>query len=796
MPVANYSQIEFAADGSLYIGLLDSDPAVFGGAALIKSTDAGASWTPVTIPLPPSGMAGFAISPVDPQQLFLTDGGNLLASNNGGGSWINVSTPPGCGSVTTMTPHPGVAAGLFIGCGHLGVAVTTNVAAPVWSSWGVANGLTVNGTDALQATAINVHPAWPAVPTLHVGTDSGGLLRSTDGGLGWSAINHGYEAALIRALATHPLDTGSSAIVLAGYGDAFNTTRAIFRSPDNGATWMPSLSGLNAEQVRGLSIDPTTVDNDPFTSENFTVYAAGRAERFPDDAAADGGLYKSIDGGASWSTIDNGIAVVDGRRSMGTVRAIVADPRSCATPPPSGPCPIGSGPLQTLFAIGSGIMDYSAPGLPYRSARIYKSTNAGASWSPSENGLPLPQDIDPAAGVGLTGSIGIVMAIDPIDTQTMYAGTTINGPLHRPGVLAPDIPNGVFKSTDGGATWLHASNGLPHYFGPASSQHDVLALAINPVNPQIVYAGVTAFNADGVVGRVYRSSNGGASWTEASNGISGQDVRALFIDPADPAGDTIYAGTGGDGANRGGVYRSTDGGATWNSYSIGMPAYSATALAMPARAPGAPARILAGTNAGVWDYTEIPDEDADGAPSATENGVLAGDGNGDGTPDAQQSAVASLTTPLGTGAAQPNGSSVSATIDVLPGSACSRLNDSNGQPASLFPPDQLGDAGSHDPWGMVNFALPDCAMANVRITFHGANFGPDWKWRNYGPRIPGDDTSFGWYTFAGAQRIDAQTWELAIDAQRQGNYRDDPHNILFIGGPALLPDLLFDNGFE
>src|SRR3546814_13102669 len=59
-----------------------------------------------------------------------------------------------------------------------------------------------------------------------------------------------------------------------------------------------------------------------------------------------------------------------------------------------------------------------------------------------------------------------------------------------------------------------------------------------------------------IVGTIYKSTDAGATWFEASAGIAGQDVRALFIDPADPAGDTIYAGTGGDGANPGGVYRS------------------------------------------------------------------------------------------------------------------------------------------------------------------------------------------------------------------------------------------------
>jgi hypothetical protein len=82
------------------------------------------------------------------------------------------------------------------------------------------------------------------------------------------------------------------------------------------------------------------------------------------------------------------------------------------------------------------------------------------------------------------------------------------------------------------------------------------------------------------------------------------------------------------------------------------------------------------------------------------------------------------------------------------------------------------------------------------VKFHGANFDSSWTWRNYGPRTPGDQSSFGWYSYAGARRVDATTWELSIDALRQGNYRPDEHNILFFGGPGKLPDLIFDNGLE
>ena len=271
-----------------------------------------------------------------------------------------------------------------------------------------------------------------------------------------------------------------------------------------------------------------------------------------------------------------------------------------------------------------------------------------------------------------------------------------------------------------------------------------------------------------------------------------------MLDPTDASGDTVYAGTGGSSANPGGVYRTTDGGTTWNSFSLGLPASSSTSLALLPRAIGDAPHILAGTPAGVWDYTFVSDEDSDGAPSAVENGVNGGDGNGDGMPDATQPGVASTSGPAsryGEAIDSPGGTSVAITTSIVAGS-CTRLNDTSNLQSGLFPPDPLGSPTSHDPWGLLHVALPACASVKLRVTFHGATFDNQWTWRNYGPRIPGNDGSFGWYSFAGAKRIDAQTWELDIAANRQGNYRNDANNILFVGGPSKLPDLLFDHGFE
>ena len=803
---AQFSKILFTADGSLYLGIDYTDPSIFGGAAMLKSTDGGSTWTPLmSVPATLGGISALVAAPSDPQRLYASDGISVTTSANGGASWTAVTLPSsgtGCGRVGSIALHPTNPLSLFVACSANGVHFTANVAAPAWTDWTQANGLTANGTDPVQAHTLAIHPGYPATGSIWAGTYDAGLFSTTTAGSTWASVNEGYQSTNIRALAPHPLDKGTpDAVVLAGYGDSATTTRALYKSSNGGGTWQPSVTGLNAEQIRAITIDPTTVDINPLSAENFTVYAAGRSERIPTLLNKDGGIYKSTDAGNTWTTIDNGVALVFGVRDMGTVRSIAPDPRSCAMPPPSGPCPIGSGPLQTIFAAGSGRPDLSAPGLAYRSARIYKSTNAGGLWTPSETGLPLPQELGPPGAFNYVYSAIVPLVFDPVNPQTMYIGAALSWDTTVVGATEPTIPNGVFKSTDGGATWVHSSNGLPHYGSPASSQYDALALAINPVNPQTLYVGVINFNAfTSSVGRIFKTTDGGANWIEASTGIAGQDVRALFIDPMDPTGDTVYAGTGGSGANPGGVYVTTNGGVSWNSLSIGLPADAALALAMPPRALGAPARIIAGTIAGIWEFTAAADPDSDGSPSAVENSVLAGDGNGDGTPDANQTSVASLSAPGSVINGQtnaPDGSIVQTTISIVPGTgACTQLNDSTVLQADLYPPDPAGAAGSHTPWGLVSFSLPNCSFAKVRVKFHGAAFNANWTWRNYGPRTPGNATTFGWYSFAGARRIDAQTWELSIDATRQGNYRNDSNDILFIGGPGDLPDVIFDHGFE
>jgi photosystem II stability/assembly factor-like uncharacterized protein len=149
---------------------------------------------------------------------------------------------------------------------------------------------------------------------------------------------------------------------------------------------------------------------------------------------------------------------------------------------------------------------------------------------------------------------GYSLAIDPTDPQTLYAGTFSE----------------IYKSTDGAATWT-ALSGAPNII--------VEAITIDPTDPLRVYAA-------GYSG-VYRSVDGGVSWSRIGASFD-EDVFALVIDPTDPT--VLFAGTDTLGA-----YESTDGGRHWSQVNAGLPTYtSVNSLAFDPVDPGS---LYAGTTA-------------------------------------------------------------------------------------------------------------------------------------------------------------------------------------------------------
>ncbi len=179
---------------------------------------------------------------------------------------------------------------------------------------------------------------------------------------------------------------------------------------------------------------------------------------------------------------------------------------------------------------------------------VYKSTTHGTLWVAARDGLP-----STARGTGLV--------VDPVTPATVYAAIGIHG---------------VYKSMDGGVRWSAVNEGLPS--GGAG------IMAIDPQAPATVY--VTAGSG------VYRSTDGGGHWIAASEGLAGYGVQALSIDPQTPG--VLYAGTSC------GVYKSVDGGAQWSLTGAGPG--SVLALAID---PQTPATLYAGGFDDVVEETRV-----------------------------------------------------------------------------------------------------------------------------------------------------------------------------------------------
>jgi photosystem II stability/assembly factor-like uncharacterized protein len=272
-----------------------------------------------------------------------------------------------------------------------------------------------------------------------------------------------------------------------------------------------------------------------------TVYSGFFNQRLPS-----GRLAKSTDGGATWNAADASLTYID-------VTALVIDPA-----------------IQSNVYAGMGGAAFSVP--------LFKSADGGANWTSLAQfpvggssrgwisslvaGSPSPNVIYATANAwdwygavfkttdggatwmsgGLRAESPTVMAQDTANPNTVYLGDY--DPI---GCGEADLD----KSVDGGSTWTHSFEWRD---GPLN------ALVIDSRNPATLYGGTP----DGV----FKSADGGASWSNI--GLS-KGVTTLALDSGDP--NTIYAAAGSDGyLNAGflGLFKSTDGGASWAQINNGL----------------------------------------------------------------------------------------------------------------------------------------------------------------------------------------------------------------------------------
>jgi photosystem II stability/assembly factor-like uncharacterized protein len=358
--------------------------------------------------------------------------------------------------------------------------------------------------------------------TFYAATASGGLWKTRDG-VHYESIFHVDDVFSIGEVTVAP---SAPDTVWVGTGEANNSRSSywgngIYKSTDAGETW--AHMGLpDSGHIGRIVVHPSNPD---------IVYVAALGHLYKDNPER--GLYKTTNGGQSWELVLTNVIEPTGRLENETTRHIgVVD----VTMHPTDP--------DTLYAATYDKVRRPwtfNPGGP--GSRIYKSTDAGASWTMLEGGLPM----------GMLGRIGV--AVTPAAPDNVYAviedvnvdgasedevyQALLNG-APGPGRARNDR---IWRSTDGGASWEAVSppdqnvgGGPPYYYGQ---------IIVDPNDADKLFM---------LSARSLKSIDGGREWIGAWSGIGGDD-HTLWIDP----NDSQYMLMGYDH----GFGISRDGGETW-----------------------------------------------------------------------------------------------------------------------------------------------------------------------------------------------------------------------------------------
>ncbi len=225
-----------------------------------------------------------------------------------------------------------------------------------------------------------------------------------------------------------------------------------------------------------------------------------------------GGVWKTTDAGQRWVNISDGFF----GGSIGAVAIAGADPN--------------------VIYVGTGSADIR--GNTSTGRGLYKSTDAGKTWN--------------FQGLAETGQIARVV-VHPNDPDLVYVAA-----LGHP--FGKNAERGIYRSRDGGATWQHVLV-LNDSTGASS-------LAMNPTNPRELFAGMWrgerkpwTLRSGGPEGGVYKSTDGGETWTKLAGGLPGGIVGKVGVDVSGANPDRVWAIV--QAEPDGGLYRSEDAGKTW-----------------------------------------------------------------------------------------------------------------------------------------------------------------------------------------------------------------------------------------
>ncbi len=361
------------------------------------------------------------------------------------------------------------------------------------------------------------------------------------GALNWTLAGPTNVGGRITDLAMHESDLQTIYAATASGG--------VWKSKDAGDSWEPISDALPSLSIGDIAIDPS--------NKNVIYCGTGETNGGGGSVTYDGlGVYKSSDAGLSWQSV--------GLEATGSIGRIEVDTKQ----------------PNRVFVAAMGQLFGNNP-----ERGVYRSNDSGNSWEQV---------------LFVNDSVGFIdLVIHPQNPDTLFAVSWER--TRKPNARVYGGPgSAIWRSTDGGDTWAKLSGGLP-----TGSTVGRIGIAISASNLEILYATIARTN--GSFAGVYKSNNNGDSWTLVSgNGDPGYasfgwwfgqirvhpespdhifnlgigwkessdagaswaevsnylhaDYHAFYIHPANPSFQVV--------GNDGGIYISTDGGATWQARPI------------------------------------------------------------------------------------------------------------------------------------------------------------------------------------------------------------------------------------
>lgn len=481
------------------------------GYGVCSSTDGGATWKGNTLQTNNYAVESIAVDPQTPGALYaVTQDGRLFKSTDGGASWTLLSDAVFGTEVLKVSP---VSPNLLFAAGGISGLLGLSRSLDGGRSWS-----SVAGFSGVAVRSLLFHPANPSQV---FAAASGGLYVSGDGGGTWARL--GSTVGLNDVV----VDVGRPGRLYAA-----SSVEEVLRSSDSGSTWEPARSGIAVTStVIGVSADPNAPD---------TVYALRTAPTYY-YLPARTDLFRSTDAGQTWTLVSNSLP------GSGHFSSLLVDPRVSDVLYGSGD--MGSGVYRStdggrtwqLFGSSSGSSTVGFSGLgsgktpflfaqksdAYPNASLYRARTDGFAWEK-------------------VGTFQGVIALDPADEMLIYNRR----------------PDGFYKSTDGGQSWVRTAE------LSALGVFVVSSFFVNPLSRSNLYCSENH--------QTLRSTDGGSSWTKLIAEPVGDGAGLLLPDPRDPS--TLYMSG----------YRSRNKGDTWSA--IGGP--SAFSLAFSS---GTRATLYAGT---------------------------------------------------------------------------------------------------------------------------------------------------------------------------------------------------------